>query len=274
MKINVYAMMRMDHQVNRAKAFCKGLKKHGFTDVSVQHHNKPTKCDLAVFWGMHHSRPIQQMQKQHKNDWLMMERGYIGDRFHWTSLAYNGLNGYGQFDNKNSPSDRWDRFFGDELKEWHDGNHILITGQVPGDASMKHVGGRLDYNKMVMDIQKHTNKKILFRPHPQRKTAPPRNTKPSTGNLQQALARAHCVVTFNSNTSVDAVLAGTPCIVQDKGSMAWEVCGHKILQVNNPPRLDRMQWCYNMAYTQWSPEEIADGTAWEHIGKRFMQGQE
>jgi len=128
MKINVYAMMAMSHQVERATSFCHGLKRHGYDDASVISHATPQPCDLAVFWGMHHSQPIRTTQDKAKKPWLMMERGYVGDRFHWTSIGYNGLNGHADFVNENCSGDRWDKYFDGYLKPWHGGDYILLTG--------------------------------------------------------------------------------------------------------------------------------------------------
>lgn len=273
MKIVVYAMMRLDHQVVRAKEFCQGLKKHGYTNVSVQSHDRPIKCDLAVFWGMHHSKQIQQMQKQNKKDYLLMERGYVGDRFYWTSLGYNGLNGHGEFHNQHSPNDRWNKYFPDIMKPWHDGEYVLITGQVPGDASVKHLN--VNYQTIANNVRKHTNLPILFRKHPHRLTKnmpTPKGciTSPAK-TVEEALAGAKVCVTANSNSGVDAIIAGTPVINLFKGSMFWNISEHDYSKINNPPHPDREQWRNNIAYAQWSPEEIKDGTAWEHLKQRFKK---
>lgn len=269
MTIHVHSIKQLKHQVERGELFIKGLRKHGFTKVKHLAHNAPAPCDLAVFWGMHYSTLVRKMQEDNKRNWLIMERGYVGDRFHWTSMGYNGLNGHADFVNKNMPPDRWNALFGHHLKEWHDGKYVLITGQVRGDASIKHLS--VNYDNIVARIKEVTTLPIQFRPHPQRGTPVPRGAQQSRGDLAQSLAQAKVVVTINSNTSVDAILAGTPCIVRDKGSMAWDVCGHEFADIKQLPTPDRTQWCNNLAYTQWSPEEIEDGTAWNHLKRKFEQ---
>jgi len=271
MKINVYAMMQMSHQVERATSFCRGLKVHGHNDVVVVPNNIPTPCDLAVFWGMHHSQPIRTTQEKFKKPWLMMERGYVGDRFHWTSMGYGGLNGYADFVNADSPSDRWDEFYDGYMKPWHDGEYVLLTGQVLQDASIKHLG--VNYQNIANEIRKHTDLPIHFRKHPHKLCA---GMETPTGcitspddTLEEALAGAKVCVTVNSNSGVDAILAGTPVINLNEGSMVWDIAQHDYNLINKQPHPSRDQWKNDIAYTQWSPEDIENGKVWEHLKKKF-----
>jgi hypothetical protein len=79
------------------------------------------------------------------------------------------------------------------------------------------------------------------------------------------LQGAHAVVTFNSNTGVDAVIAGVPIFTIDRGSMAWEVSDHDLSEIEKPNLYDREQWAHNLAYTQWTMAEMAGGWAWSHL---------
>lgn len=270
MKINVYAMKHLSHQVERAQSFCNGLKRHGI-DANILAHNSPQPCDLAVFWGMHHSVQIRNLQNSHKKPWLVMERGYVGDRFQWTSLGYGGLNGHADFVNNNSPSDRWNQYFNNSIKPWHDGEYVLLAGQVLQDASIKHL--RVDYQKIADEISKFTTLPIHFRKHPHKLCAAmktPNGCITSPYNtIEEALVRAKVCVCVNSNSGVDAILSGTPVINLDKGSMVWELSQHDYKNINSPPYPDRQQWAHNIAYAQWLPKEIEDGTAWGHLRQKF-----
>jgi len=83
------------------------------------------------------------------------------------------------------------------------------------------------------------------------------------GSLDDALRWAGLVVTMNSNTGVDAVMAGVPGVVCDVGSMAWPVSS--IGLGADPVRPDREDWFAAMAWRQWTLEELASGSAWEHV---------
>jgi hypothetical protein len=99
--------------------------------------------------------------------------------------------------------------------------------------------------------------KTRFRPHPHKRT----DVRP----LAEDLAEAALVVTYNSNSAVDAVLAGVPAIAVDRGSMAWDVTGHVLgeLRLSVPYRA---AWAHALAWKQWLPEEMASGDCWAAVG--------
>ncbi len=61
-----------------------------------------------------------------------------------------------------------------------------------------------------------------------------------------ALAGARAVITFNSNTGVEAVLAGKPTVAIDEGSMAWPVTAHEIIDYPKEP--NRLTWAGHPRY--------------------------
>lgn len=181
-----------------------------------------------------------------------MERGYLGDRFAWTSLAWNGLNNRGQV---HVPDDGGDRF----LKHYqlqpenHAGEYALIIGQVPGDAAL---GGRNLVPWYEEQASRDWGMPVKFRPHPMAArrgmVRPVRGAQTIKGELSDALAGAAVVVTFNSNVGVDAVVAGKYVTSADQGSMIWGMS-------------DREQWAHRLAWRQWSLDELRDGAAWETV---------
>jgi hypothetical protein len=46
-------------------------------------------------------------------------------------------------------------------------------------------------------------------------------------------------------------------------SMAWPMASHNLREPVRTP--DRSQWAYNLAYRQWTLEEIASGEFWETV---------
>ena len=243
MKIQVYAAVHLPHHVERGDQFVRGLRRHGY-QASLNSMNNVHPCDLAVFWGMHQTVKVRQVQEKYNNPWLMMERGYVGDRFHWTSLGYNGLNGKADFLNANKDDSRWNKHFGDSwLQDWHEGTYVLLAGQVLQDASIKHLG--VDYQKIANDIKEHTNLPVYFRKHPHKlcKTmrTPHGCTTAPHNHIEDSLKKARVCVTVNSNSGVDAILAGTPVINLDRGSMVWDIAQHNYANIDNPPYPDRQQ---------------------------------
>jgi hypothetical protein len=89
------------------------------------------------------------------------------------------------------------------------------------------------------------------------------------GSIEEAVRGAAVTVTINSNSGVDSVIAGTPVVNFDHGSMVWDLAMKDLTQLNNPPTPDRSQWAADLAYAQWLPEEISAGHAWEHLKQRY-----
>lgn len=261
MKVVVYGtMMKMGSVDSRLGCVVNGFRRHGIIP-DLRKHGDFVKCDLAVCWG---TRRPHQMRTGTRS--LIIERGYIGDRFHWTSVGYDGLNGRADFCNREVGGHRWDTLFSKYMRPWKNttkGKYILLAGQVPNDMSLRG----LDTGKMYEQVRlaaENAGIPLLFRPHPKAphvRIAGIPNVQ--SGNLTDDLGRALWVVTINSNTSVDAVLQGIPTVTMDKGSMAYDVTGHDPGKM--PPSPDRTKWAHSLAFTQWSPDEISMGKAWDHL---------
>ena len=261
MKIVVYASnLNMGSIDSKMGCVVRGFQRHGIA-VQVNKPGQLDKCDLAVCWGV---RRPHQMRTGRRS--LIVERAYVGDRFYWTSLGYDGLNGRADFVNRNVKPDRWDGLFSEYMRPWRDridGEYVLVAGQVPSDMSLRGLNAPDLYAK-VRDSLASLGVPAVFRPHPKAEGV----RVPGMGlcrrkSLTEALERALWVVTINSNTAVDAVLSGVPSVTLDVGAMAYMVTGHDPRTV--PPTPDRTEWAHGLAYTQWSPEEIARGDAWDHL---------
>lgn len=241
------------HQKAHVEPMAEGFRRHG---VEVEVFTGEPTGDVIVVWGWRlgrrhlGGRPV-----------LVMERGYVGDRFAWTSLGFDGLNGRARFPKAQDNGDRWMRLHGDRMRPWRrSGGYVLIMGQVAGDMSLAHVGGNLArwYEAQAAIY----GDEARFRPHPDAArrggAAGPRGVPVIRGDLQAALDGARLVVTFNSNSGVDAVLAGVPTIATDEGSMAWTVSA----RAEPAEAPNRGAWAADLAWAQWREDEIRMGDAW------------
>jgi len=224
---------------------------------------RPTLATTAICWG---SRYLELLKKHYKKV-VVMEQGYFNDRSRFYSLGIGGLNGFADFRNYDRPSDRWEKYRV-PITPWQTaGDYYLIMGQVPGDMSISGIDIESYYATMAAELIKRTDKPVYFRPHPLARQES--NVLPILkGPLKESLRHAAGVVTFNSNSGVDAVIAGAPVMVGNRGSMAWSVAAKTVDQLINFNFPGRMQWLYNLAYTQWTLDELTDGTAWGHLCKR------
>ncbi len=72
------------------RMFADGLARHGIR-AEIRSPQLYRRSDLAVFWA-HKQQQIIQQQRDAGLDYLVMERGYFGDRIAMTSHGINGLN--------------------------------------------------------------------------------------------------------------------------------------------------------------------------------------
>lgn len=244
-----FATHRSGHQRRYADLFRQGMAKHGVEETT------PAQADLVVLWGVHNRAAIEQCKRQGK-DYLVMERGYLGNRQEWISLGFNGLNNRAEFVTGDTPRPDW------PVKPWRDdGEHVLVIGQVPGDAACKAHG----YAQWRRDIDRQAKcygLPVKFREHP--------DIRRSKTTLEQDLAGAAVCVTFNSNSGVIACMEGVPTVTHDIGAMAWDVTSHRVGYHATPDRTDWLKW---ISQCQFHIDEIADGTAWAHLSQRFDSGR-
>lgn len=263
MKVDVYHKPGRTH-ADHTTLMAEGLCRHGL-DVERFGIAPRADVDVAVVWSWRVGMRIR--QQGYPGPILVMERGYLGDRFSWTSLGWDGLNGRARFPSAQDGGERFWMNFGHLACEWErfDG-YWLIAGQVLGDMSLANVN-YLEWLKDMVDELDRMGVDVRFRPHPEAVRRGQQFPVPaymvSKGTLEQDLSEATCVIAYNSNTTVDAVLAGIPAITVDEGAMAWDVTSHHVGQAHVTP--DRTEWFRRMAWRQWTIDEIQSGEAWEVV---------
>lgn len=219
----------------------------------------------------------------------------------WSWLSY--FNNEGDYNNENCPSDRWLQVKQRQnltVRDWrNNGEHILLMLQRPGDSSLKNlIELHGTYEKFVHftieQIRKNTDRTIIVRPHPQRldRQLPvinnlnfknikisqnisvdnPNNIIAQGGaGLYRDLENCWAAVGFNSNALTESAMYGIPTYSMCPSSMAWPVSNSSLSTINNPPTPDRDQWLYNLAYCQWTNEEVQIGLPWFHLEPKYYE---
>jgi hypothetical protein len=138
------------------------------------------------------------------------------------------------------------------------------------------------FDQQITQIRKHTDKPIVIRPHPRNgvslnakkyqnvKIVTPqrdRRTYDDT-DLAERLKSAWAVVSHSSNPAMTAVFSGIPVYVSE-ASLSYDVGNMSYENINHPNMPDRKQWANKLAYTEWWPDEIAQGLPWARIKKRL-----
>ena len=282
--MNIYGLVRQDfvHDIECVGNMVKGIQHqewgcnfHGYTPKDLP----SGKYDFSVSWGIRNGSALN----RYTDNNLIIENAYFNNvqigRRDWVSCGWNGLNGRANFCNKNSPDDRWKKYFDDgRLKEWSDGDYILLPLQIKSDMNMvKLVENGFSYINVIREIRKFTDLPIKIKHHPtrhdgwnefaRRASQGGKNISEIDKNMpiNDAIKNAKVVVIANSNCGVDAILAGKPVIALDEGSMVYDLAEHDFSKINNPPFPDRTQWCNDVAYAQWDQDEIKSGKAWRHL---------
>ena len=265
MKLAIVVARHAAHQVGTAKAVQAGMAAHGdraeIFNADVDFLARKD-FDAVCVWGWRRGKVFRDLGF----NVLVMERAYVDDRFKWVSLGWNGLNGRAQWP-ENTSAARWEQHFAHLLKPWRAPvgkvSYALLLGQVPSDTACR--GIKLEaWLSTVAQRLRLMGRQVLFRPHPKAPIVRVNGAAVFPGrSLAADLAVAEFAVTFNSNSGVDAVLAGVPTVSHDMGSMAWAVTSHSVEERLVMP--DRLAWAHRMAWRQWLPAEIAAGAAWPHV---------
>lgn len=269
MRLGIVASRSAAHQISTAEALKKGLAEHGDTatifQCSEDLDRSGEKFDALCFWGW---RKAERYCRGYNV--LVMERAYLADRFHWVSLGWNGLNGRATWPQQRSIS-RWEQHFAHLMQQWKckEDGYALILGQVPTDTAVRHIGF-IRWASRTAELLRDYGYPVRFRAHPKSMSAVPGNvTDVSATTLENDLNGARFTVSLNSNSGVDSVLAGVPLVACDIGSMAWDIASHEFRTPQLMP--DRTEWAARLAWKQWLPYEIADGSAWEIVKAALPQ---
>jgi len=203
----------------------------------------------------------------------------------------------GNFNNTNSPPDRWNKIKKIqklELKDWKTeqqrGDSILLILQKGGDSTLNKMYEEYEtyYNwidKTIASIRRYTDRPIIIRPHVQKAKVPfkqfvsdknkvsiskvfeNRTIYEGGESLEHDFKKAWAVVGYNSNTLVESTLEGIPTFPLSNESIIWDISNKdKLVNIENPNlNISRLQWCYDAGYIIWNTNEINNGTAWDHL---------
>lgn len=258
-----------------------------------------TNCDVAVMLGSWKNRDKNHHQVRasiagNSGCFIVIETPLLGRIVEFTKnkhfrIGVNGfLNKSGLFYQKNHPSDRLEQL-GINWNGWQNNKdgHIVLMLQLPGDASLRGINIYEWTEYCIKKIRSFSNRKIVIRTHPAH------NIKETdefyrfiienliltkNNNIEISLAKeksldddlknAYCTVTYSSGAGIDSILRGIPTLSMDPGSFAWDISSRypneiETLKLSNDIQVK--QWLSNLAYSQWTVEEMEEGQPWRHL---------
>lgn len=278
MRVGVwYSNKGRDERV--AEAFAAGCRTLGDEAIAEQSddYSTPIGFDAAFVFGVKARERFQDIRAAGVHT-IYFDKGYVrtsapgGDKDpEFWRVAVNAHHPTRYLGSLRSPTDRWERL-GIELKPWRSsGEHIIIAG-----SSLKyHAFNGLDHptvyaEDIVRKIRKRSERPIIYRPKPSWTGAVPvagASYSRHPERIQDLLHGAHALVTNGSNSCFEAVVAGIPCIVLGE-AVASPISSITLKDIESPvlaSENDRIQWCADLAYCQWTLSELASGEAWQHI---------
>lgn len=227
--------------------------------------------DVAVFYGLAGGlRKVLEDYRAKGKKAVYIDLGYWNrrsrtrwDGFH--KISVNDRHPTAYFQSTDQPMDRL-RAQNIRIESWRENRSAIVVAGMSAKAAtasgfVPHAWERAT----IADLRKHTDRPIIYRPKPNWLGALPiaGSTMMKTESLPSILGQAYCVVAHHSNVAVDALLAGIPCVC-DEGVAS--VLATPIDQIDAPIYPDgREQWAANVAYCQWSLDEMRKGAPWSHL---------
>jgi len=224
------------------------------------------EIDLAPshFWGFiqDNERRIQALEAA-GIDWYFWDMPYWGrwyehmDKGYYWRVSRNSIHYRKTVD---YPSDRFAQW---RVKphEYRTGSKILVC---PSSETMTRyiTGMSVDMwlTMVLSSLRELTDRPIEVRRKPRaRGTSGP---AAATIPFEEQARDTHCVVTCISLAAMDAQMLGIPTIC-DPASFAADISSTSLEEIENPRRVDRQQWFNNLAYSQFTHDEIESGLAQE-----------
>lgn len=256
-----------------------------------------TDCDVAVMIGSWKQRDRDHHQVRNSivenaRSFVVVETPLLQRKMFQRSkqhrIGVNGfLNNQGYFVLDDSYDDQRRKNLNIEWSGWKNNpnGHILLMLQLPGDASMRNVDTYQWALNTITRLREFTGKKIIVRTHPSHKPKDNddfykffyqihldfQNVEFSLGSktpVEKDLESAYCTVAFSSGSSIDSIFAGIPVLATDPGNFTFEISSNYISDVENLKLAEEKEinrWFNKLSYSQWSPEEMENGTAWLHL---------
>jgi len=241
-------------------------------EIREEFYNGPT-AHVAVFYGLRGN--CRQAFNDYRNSGrraVYIDLGYWGrtdggklSGYH--KIAVNGRHPTAYFQKKQHKEDRFRRF-GLSVKPWQkEGKYVLLAGMGAKAADFEGFATHEWELDAVAKIRQFTQRPIIYRPKPSWRNPEPIDGtffSPRTQPLQDVLRVCHCVVSHHSNVCIDALLEGVPSFCVQ--GVAVPMSLQDIVRIEDPVYPNgREQWAADIAYTQWRPDEMRQGLAWQYL---------
>ena len=243
---------------------------------SLNSSNNINDSDVHVIWSvlfngrMSGNKHIWNSCQSRSKQIIVLEVGSIKRGITW-KVGINGINRDGNFGPMGNNSDRANSL-GLSLKPWRSkGDHILICGQHEKSLQWENMPKMNQWvSSIIEEIKSHTDKAIVFRPHPrcfvdglENKYEnvyidTPQKINGTYDDFNLSFKDCYAVINWSSNPGIQAIISGIPAFT-GPSSLAWPVANTGLETITNPKKPERQQWLNDYAWTEYTIEEISQG---------------
>jgi hypothetical protein len=220
---------------------------------------EPCKTLLMYGWG---GREQQRAHKLHEGHYACLDLGFWsktgeGDR-HWRV----SIDGWHCPDKilHGATSTRFDRYgFTVQEAGGNPDGPILVIGT---SQKSQRIEGPQWAQRKIRQLRRQTNKPIWYKFKPGRPPDPVPADKIVGGDIFDVLPKVSMVVCRHSNVAVDATFMGVPVVCEDGAGAAIYP---KSFWGQQPSYQTRVDFLHNLAWWQWSTNEIRTGDFWRWV---------
>ena len=151
------------------------------------------------------------------------------------------------------PKDRLETL-GVFIKSWRKtGRNVIVCPISSAVGEFYGIKPSLWLKLVIEEIQRYTDRPVVIKP------------KDSDSTLWSVLLDAWCIVAYNSNAALEAIVNGVPAFVL--GPAASRGMAETSLSKIETPKYpeNRELWLCGLSYQQWTLDEIRAGKCWEWL---------
>lgn len=216
-----------------------------------------------VLWGARSIKQVKEAEAKGR-DYYYIDNGYLGNypQKRFFRIVKNATHEIRPIIDR--PRDRLDKT-NTSVKPFTSGRKILIAPPSPKSFTLWDIDQEQWIADVMSELKKHTDRPIEIRTKRTRKERLYHDT------MEEALADdCHCLITYNSVSAVEALIHGKPAFTLGPNA-AMHLCHNDLSKVESPmipSEEEREAWLRHLSYSQFTHQEMINGTAW-----RILNGQ-
>jgi hypothetical protein len=143
-----------------------------------------------------------------------------------------------------------------EIHPWRQGSAVVICPNSPTYMALFGIDAQQWVLQCIETLSRYTDRPMIVRWKAQAQRRP----------LYHDLHDAWAVVVFSSNSAVEGLVAGVPCVTLAPFAASRRMGRTRLDDIENPVYPDdRQEFLTVLAHNQWSLDEMSRGDAWKAL---------